>query len=92
MEIIDIANDKLADKKFSVDHEDPTKVTHSKANNRRKGPLSKTWIKEIQENPSGEIWMCCYKLVTVKFQYFGFASRVESRIYVKRITLFFVDR
>ena len=50
---------------------DPSKF-HSEKTGR--GPLSKDWKEKV--SPS----MCCYKLVTCEFKWWGLQGQVESRI------------
>jgi hypothetical protein len=68
VEILDIAVDKLADKKFDVEHEDPAVVEVKQTN----GHLTPGWQERM--NPV----VCAYKLVTVKFNYFGIGGKVEK--------------
>ena len=50
---------------------DPTKFHSDKAD---RGPLSQNWKETTQP------LMCCYKLVTCEFKWFGLQGTVESRI------------
>eukprot|EP01135_Chromosphaera_perkinsii_P000908 Nk52_evm6s153 gene=Nk52_evmTU6s153 len=68
--MIDIANDHL-DKKDYNEEEDPKKFTSAKAG---RGPLIGAW------QDTCEPLMTCYKLVDVKFKWFGLQGRVESLI------------
>jgi hypothetical protein len=77
---IDLSMDQLVDKKYNIPAEDPTKVVHTKTPIKRKGPLSKTWQKEVKANPKAENFICCYKLVTGKFAYPGLQTQAESYI------------
>ncbi|KAF2076177.1 hypothetical protein CYY_002530 [Polysphondylium violaceum] len=69
LEVIDITND--VDKKEYKAEEDPTLVKSEKAN---RGPLKKGEWMNSQDHPV----MCCYKLVTVEFKWFGFQTKVEN--------------
>ena len=66
--MIDIANDPVNNADYKAS-EDPTKFKSVKTG---RGPLSGKWIKKA--NPV----MTCYKVVTIKFKWFGLQSRVES--------------
>jgi hypothetical protein len=74
---IDIANDKV-DSGYS-ESTDPT-LFHSVKTGR--GPLTRNWM--LMEGPK----MCCYKLVRIKFQIFGFERRVENLIFKSQSDLF----
>ena len=50
---------------------DPTKFHSDKAD---RGPLASNWKETTQP------LMCCYKLVTCEFKWFGLQGTVESRI------------
>lgn len=65
---IDIGTDKVKDHR--ADHE-PSSFLSEKT---KRGNLKEDWWK--QSKPV----MCCYKLVTIKFQVFGFQTRVEDII------------
>jgi len=64
---IDIANDKV--EKNSYKKEEDPKLFKSKTG---VGPLGEDWIKT--QDPV----MCCYKLVTIEFKWWGLQSKVES--------------
>lgn len=65
---VDIAADRVKDHR--ADHE-PAKFCSEKT---KRGPLSGQWWGQ------NEPVMCCYKLVTIKFQVFGLQTRVEDII------------
>ncbi|XP_045171238.1 phosphatidylinositol transfer protein alpha isoform-like isoform X2 [Mercenaria mercenaria] len=68
---IDIANDPVSSKDYKKEF-DP-KIFKSEKTGR--GPLdNKDWIKSVDPV------MCAYKLVTIKFKWFGLQGRVESFI------------
>lgn len=46
-----------------------------------RGPLTPGWKKSVQPI------MCCYKLITIKFQVFGFQTKVESLIQSNQVDL-----
>lgn len=69
---IDIANDPVDRRDYKPD-EDPATFKSSKTG---RGPLTgPDWIKEV--NPV----MCCYKLVTAEFKWWGLQGRVEKFIH-----------
>jgi len=68
--IIDIAADLPSSSDYKAD-EDPTKF-HSKQTNR--GPLKANWMR------SASPIMTAYKLVTIKFKWFGLQGIVEGKI------------
>lgn len=69
---IDIANDQVERRDYKPD-EDPTKFKSTKTD---RGPLQGVgWEKNV--NPV----MCCYKLVTVEFKWWGLQGRVEKFIH-----------
>lgn len=70
----------MKDAKHNIPQEEPTLVQHTKADIPRKGPLSPEWLKEIEQNPNKEQFICCYKLVTVICKYYGISSKVEHYI------------
>jgi len=70
VEHLDIAVDELCNKKYRSDSIDPKKVKFSKFD---RGPLYLGW-KEASEEPR----MCCYKLVTIRCNIYGFQSRIEN--------------
>jgi hypothetical protein len=66
---IDIAKDKVNEQ--MKPNTDPSQFVSSVTG---RGPLGEGWQKT--SNPM----MCCYKLVTIKFQVWGFQTKVESLI------------
>lgn len=46
-----------------------------------RGPLTDGW--KTREKPM----MCCYKLITIKFQVFGFQTKIESLIQTNQVDL-----
>lgn len=69
LEVIDITNP--VEKKDYKEEEDPTLVRSEKAN---RGPLKHGSWRDSKDYPV----MCCYKLVTVEFAWFGFQTKVEN--------------
>ncbi|KAG8515078.1 Phosphatidylinositol transfer protein beta isoform, partial [Galemys pyrenaicus] len=45
----------------------------------KRGPLGPNWKKELANNPDCP-QMCAYKLVTIKFKWWGLQSKVENFI------------
>ncbi|XP_061684571.1 phosphatidylinositol transfer protein alpha isoform-like [Syngnathoides biaculeatus] len=73
---IDIADRKgISDKDYKED-QDPAKFKSEKTG---RGPLGPDWKKELLNNPSCP-HMCAYKLVTIKFGWFGLQTTVENTI------------
>lgn len=72
---IDIANDPIDVKENGC--ETNPKLFCPKKDPLR-GPLNANWIRDMkaQKKP----FMCCYKLVTIKFKVFGLESKIESYI------------
>lgn len=69
--IIDIAaNNKISAHDY-VEAFDPCKFHSNKTG---RGPLTNNWIKTMKPV------MCCYKLVTAEFKWFGLQTRVETYI------------
>ena len=62
---------------------DPSKFHSVKAD---RGPLTPDWKEKTQP------LMCCYKLVTCEFKWFGLQGTVESRIQKVNDINFLVDR
>lgn len=61
-----------------------TSTFHSEVTER--GPLRRGWQDEVKP------MMCCYKLVTVNFKYFGLQTKVESALIdVNIIISLFID-
>jgi len=77
VDFIDIAAEKLDKTEYKAE-EDPALVKSEKA---ERGPLVDNW-KEKQPV------MCCYKLVTVEFNMFGFQGKVESFLHKFERNLF----
>jgi len=75
---IDIANDPIPVADYRED-EDPTKFLSEKTG---RGRLQKNWRDHTQPI------MCCYKLVTVEFKWFGLQTRVEKYIQQSERRLF----
>ncbi|KAG7490097.1 phosphatidylinositol transfer protein beta isoform isoform X1 [Solea senegalensis] len=80
---IDIANDQINTSDYKQE-EDPTKFKSEKTG---RGPLGPNWMKELATNPSCP-HMCAYKLVTVKFKWWGFQNRVENFIHKQEKRIF----
>ncbi|KAH3857514.1 hypothetical protein DPMN_100123 [Dreissena polymorpha] len=77
--IIDIANDPVSSKDYKKEY-DPKLYKSAKTG---RGPLDKKdWISTV------EPVMCAYKLITVKFKWFGLQGRVESFINKQEHRLF----
>ncbi|KAI8871953.1 ACYPI003934-like protein [Ramicandelaber brevisporus] len=70
VDFMDISNERPADKDYNR-KEDP-KLYHSNKTNR--GPLSGNWVEHC------EPVMCCYKVVTAEFIWWGLQTRVEAFI------------
>ncbi|XP_055355627.1 phosphatidylinositol transfer protein alpha isoform-like [Paramacrobiotus metropolitanus] len=66
--IIDIANDPVDAKEYKPEF-DPRKFHSEKAD---RGPLGGNWRQHVKPV------MCCYKLVTIEFKWFGLQNKVES--------------
>ncbi|KAL4224161.1 hypothetical protein ACF0H5_017614 [Mactra antiquata] len=76
---IDIANDPVGQKDYKKEC-DPKLFKSEKTG---RGPLNSTdWMKTVDPV------MCCYKLITVKFKWFGLQGRVESFINKQEHRLF----
>ena len=78
---IDIVNDPINPNEYKLE-EDPAKFHSTKTN---RGPLSKTWLKELKEKAkSGKSpatsYMCVYKLCRIECPFWGCQSRVEKLI------------
>lgn len=78
IENIDIANDPVKSSDYKEEW-DPTKVKSEKTG---RGPLQGDWKKTC------EPVMCCYKLVSVKFKWFGLQNRVEKFIQTQEKRIF----
>lgn len=75
---IDIVNDPVASADYS-EAEDPTKFLSEKTG---RGQLKPDWKSNTQP------MMCCYKLVTVEFKWFGLQGKVEKFIQTSERRLF----
>lgn len=73
--VIDIANDPIESKEYTIET-DP-KLFSSK-NDPDRGPLTANWIQDAKEKKKP--FMCCYKLITIKFKVFGLESKMENFI------------
>lgn len=81
---IDIADrTQVADEDYKED-EDPAIFKSAKTG---RGPLGPDWKKELTNNDSCP-HMCAYKLVTVKFRWWGIQGRVEKFIHKQENRLF----
>eukprot|EP01104_Vermistella_antarctica_P005038 TRINITY_DN15448_c0_g1_i1.p1 TRINITY_DN15448_c0_g1~~TRINITY_DN15448_c0_g1_i1.p1 ORF type:complete len:301 (+),score=92.22 TRINITY_DN15448_c0_g1_i1:60-905(+) len=69
---IDIAEPVPTDE--YVEEQDPQKFTSKKTG---RGPIQPGWSKEKKE---GLPVMCCYKIVTAQFKYWGFQTKCEGMI------------
>lgn len=67
---VDIVNDTVESKDYKAEW-DPSKVRSEKAG---RGPLKADW------RETSKPIMCCYKLVTCEFKWWGLQSTVESKI------------
>ncbi|XP_076010276.1 phosphatidylinositol transfer protein beta isoform-like [Genypterus blacodes] len=77
----------IADKVSNTDYkkeEDPT-IFHSAKTGR--GPLGPNWKRDVAGNPECPK-MCAYKLVTVKFKWWGMTDRVEKLIHDQEKRIF----
>uniref|UniRef100_A0A3B1JAE9 Phosphatidylinositol transfer protein beta isoform n=1 Tax=Astyanax mexicanus TaxID=7994 RepID=A0A3B1JAE9_ASTMX len=81
---IDIADrDQVAYSDYKAD-EDPALFKSTKTG---RGPLGPNWRKELVSNPESPR-MCAYKLVTVKFKWWGLQNKVESFIHKQEKRIF----
>ncbi|XP_007499511.1 phosphatidylinositol transfer protein beta isoform-like [Monodelphis domestica] len=79
---IDIADrTQVSDEDYKAE-EDPALF---KSNKTGRGPLGPNWQRELSKHPPH---MCAYKLVTVKFRWWGLQGRVESFIHKQEKRLF----
>ncbi|XP_046891283.1 phosphatidylinositol transfer protein, alpha a [Hypomesus transpacificus] len=81
---IDIADKSQVETKDYKPEEDPATFKSVKTG---RGPLGPNWKKELSSNSSCP-HMCAYKLVTVKFKWFGLQNRIESLIQRQEKRLF----
>lgn len=75
--ILDIGNDDTKDLPEGID----PRTYKSELTGR--GPLEIGWMKNEQITPI----MCCYKLITIKFQVFGLQGKVEDIIQKKQMDI-----
>jgi len=68
---IDLSKEQPSDAKHYKEQEDPSLVRLDHANI---GPLKEGWMDSLKEKH----YLCVYKLITVKFQVFGFQTKMES--------------
>ncbi|XP_072164053.1 phosphatidylinositol transfer protein alpha isoform-like [Diadema setosum] len=78
VQVIDIANDHISSSDYK-ESEDPSKFKSEKTG---RGPLGKDWKETTKP------LMCCYKLVTFNFQWWGLQRRVESFVMRQERRLF----
>ncbi|XP_076853709.1 phosphatidylinositol transfer protein beta isoform [Brachyhypopomus gauderio] len=64
--------------------EDPTTFQSTKTG---RGPLGPNWMTELVNNPKSP-HMCAYKLVTVKFKWWGLQNKVENFIHKQEKRIF----
>ncbi|XP_035481947.1 phosphatidylinositol transfer protein alpha isoform isoform X2 [Scophthalmus maximus] len=81
---IDIADRSQVDSKDYKPEEDPCRFKSMKTS---RGPLGPDWKKELP-NKKDCPHMCAYKLVTVKFKWWGLQNKVESFIQKQEKRLF----
>uniref|UniRef100_H2YT64 Phosphatidylinositol transfer protein N-terminal domain-containing protein n=1 Tax=Ciona savignyi TaxID=51511 RepID=H2YT64_CIOSA len=83
---IDIANDPVRPSDYQEEF-DPSKFRSKKA---ERGPFGPNWIEKLRpgENIPRPAYMCAYKLVSVKFKWFGFQNRIEKFIQGQERRLF----
>ncbi|XP_054466331.1 phosphatidylinositol transfer protein beta isoform-like [Anoplopoma fimbria] len=80
---IDITNSKVSAADYKPE-EDPTKFKSVKTG---RGPLGPNWKQELVNKPDCPR-MCAYKLVTVRFKWWGLQNRVESFIHEQEERIF----
>ncbi|XP_017552340.1 phosphatidylinositol transfer protein, alpha a isoform X1 [Pygocentrus nattereri] len=81
---IDIADRSQVDPKDYKPEEDPATFKSAKSG---RGPLGPEWKKELPQKTDCP-HMCAYKLVTVKFKWFGLQNKVEGFIHKQEKRLF----
>ncbi|KAG5269517.1 hypothetical protein AALO_G00202910 [Alosa alosa] len=81
---IDIADRNAVDAKDYKPDEDPATYKSAKTG---RGPLGPDWKKELPSKTDCP-HMCAYKLVTVKFKWFGLQNKVENFIHKQEKRLF----
>uniref|UniRef100_A0A3Q3WA37 DDHD domain-containing protein n=1 Tax=Mola mola TaxID=94237 RepID=A0A3Q3WA37_MOLML len=74
---IDIVKDYIPPHEYLAE-EDPKLYQSVKT---KRGPLSDSWIEEINQNPGQNPVMCAYKLCKVEFRYWGMQSKIERFIH-----------
>lgn len=70
--VIDIGNDEIQQNELDKVIYDPSVVLSEKTG---RGPLIEDWI------PNSNPIMCAYKLADLKFQVFGFQTKVENMLF-----------
>ena len=75
VEVVDIVKETVDPLHYKVE-EDPTKFKSKKTG---RGPYQGGWIKESKPK------MCIYKIAWVKFEYWGFQTKVESYLQNKMV-------
>ncbi|XP_028313275.1 phosphatidylinositol transfer protein beta isoform-like [Gouania willdenowi] len=81
---IDIADRSQVSSSDYKEHEDPAKFKSVKTG---RGPLGPTWKTELLTNTDCPR-MCAYKLVTVKFKWWGLQTKMESFIHEQEKRIF----
>ncbi|KAK3531270.1 hypothetical protein QTP70_015188 [Hemibagrus guttatus] len=81
---IDIADRRQVEDKDYKPEEDPATFKSTKTG---RGPLGPQWRKELPQKTDCP-HMCAYKLVTVKFKWFGLQNKVEGFIHKQEKRLF----
>ncbi|XP_075035106.1 phosphatidylinositol transfer protein beta isoform-like [Mixophyes fleayi] len=81
---IDIADRSEISEDDYKPEEDPATFRSEKTG---RGPLNQDWMKEVMNNSSCP-HMCAYKLVTVKFRWWGLQGRMEKFIHKQEKRLF----
>ncbi|XP_058473367.1 phosphatidylinositol transfer protein beta isoform isoform X1 [Solea solea] len=82
---IDIANNNQVQERDYKSEEDPTVIPTTTPSTKRRGPLSPEWKKELNADWP---YMCAYKLVTVKFKWWGLQNKVEHFIHEQERRIF----
>lgn len=81
---IDIADNSQVSESDYKQEEDPVVFKSVKTG---RGPLGPTWKEDLGRNPDCPR-MCAYKLVTVKFKWWGLQNRVENFIHEQEKRIF----
>ncbi|MGH0147462.1 UNVERIFIED_CONTAM: hypothetical protein FKN15_049576 [Acipenser sinensis] len=81
---IDIADRSLVHQRDYKPDEDPSKFKSAKTG---RGPLGPDWKKELSQKTDCP-HMCAYKLVTIKFKWWGLQNKVENFIQKQERRLF----